>query len=108
MTEILIFYKYFNTALNLTAYIFCPNAYANPIMAMEPQQCLPFSVVQLKSKHCQRPIPIMGVADAVMHYLNNIGLLQLLSGRQLYKNTKLLTLEEQIDKYSILILFLST
>ena len=50
----------------------------------------------------------MGVADAVMHYLNSIGLLQLLSGRQLYKNTKLLTLEEQIDKYSILILFLST
>ena len=59
-------------------------------------------------KHCRCPIPIMGVADAVMHYLNNIGLLQLLSGRQLYKNTKLLTLEEQIDKYSILILFLST
>ena len=45
----------------------------------------------------------MGVADAVMHYLDNISLLQLLSGRLMYKNTKLLTLEEQIDKYSILI-----
>ena len=78
------------------------------ISAMGRRQCLPLSVVQLKGKHCQRPIPIMGVADAVMHYLDNISLLQLLSGRLMYKNTKLLTLEEQIDKYSILILFLST
>ena len=102
-------YKYFKAAgqfrlaLNITGYIFCPKACANPIVAMERWQCLPLSVVQLKGKHCQYPIPIMGVADAVMHYLNSIGLLQLLSGRQLYKNTKLLTLEEQIDKYSILI-----
>ena len=32
------------------------------------QQCLPLSVVQLKGKHCRRPIAVMGVANAFQHW----------------------------------------
>ena len=46
-------------------------AFVSPIMlktiwksitAMGRRQCLPLSVVQLKGKHCRRPITVMGVA----------------------------------------------
>ena len=34
---------------------YCPNVSTTPITAMGCRQCLPLSVVQLKSKHCQKP-----------------------------------------------------
>ena len=39
--------------INLTSY--CPNVSTTPITAMGCRQCLPLSVVHLKSKHCRKP-----------------------------------------------------
>ena len=38
-----------------------PNVSTTPIMAMGCQECLPVSVVQLKGKHCQNPIVVLGL-----------------------------------------------
>ena len=35
---------------------------------MGRRQCLPLSVVQLKGKHCRRPIAVVGVANAFRHW----------------------------------------
>ena len=40
-----------------------PNVSTTPITAMGCQQCLPFSVVQLKGKHCRKPHCRNGVVD---------------------------------------------
>ena len=40
-----------------------PNVSKTPITAMECRQCLPLSVVQLKSKHCRKPHCRNGVLD---------------------------------------------
>ena len=41
--------------------------YTSPTMAMECQQFLPLSVVQLKHKHCQEPHCRNGVVDTIGH-----------------------------------------
>ena len=41
----------------------CRNVSTTPITAMECLQCLPFSVVQLKGKHCGKPHGRNGVVD---------------------------------------------
>ena len=35
--------------------VYSPNVSTIPITAMGCQQCIPFSVVKLKGKHCQKP-----------------------------------------------------
>ena len=40
-----------------------PNVSTTPITAMGCRQCLPFSVVQLKGKHCRKPHCHNGVVD---------------------------------------------
>ena len=45
----------------------CPNVSTTPIMAMGCRQCLPFSVVQLKGKHCRKPQCRNGVVDTFEH-----------------------------------------
>ena len=42
-------------------------ACASPITALGCHQCLSLCVVQLKCKHCRRPIPVMGLAHAFQH-----------------------------------------
>ena len=48
---------------------YCPNVFTIPIMAMGCRQCLPFSVVQLKGKHCQKTIAVnpIAVAGCILH-----------------------------------------
>ena len=41
----------------------CPNVSTTPITAMGCLKCLPLSVLQLKSKHCQKPHCRNGVVD---------------------------------------------
>ena len=48
----------------------CPNVSTTPITAMGCRQCLPLSVVQLKSKHCRRkPHCRNGVVDTFEQYM---------------------------------------
>ena len=46
---------------------YCPNVFTIPIMAMGCRQCLPFSVVQLKGKHCQKTHGCNMVVDIFGH-----------------------------------------
>ena len=46
----------------------CPNGSTTPITAMGFRQCLPLSVVQLKSKHCRNPHCRNGVVDTFGHW----------------------------------------
>ena len=41
----------------------CLNVSTTPITAMECRQCLPFSAIQLKAKHCRKPHCHNGVID---------------------------------------------
>jgi len=49
--------------MNIYRRIYCPKVCANPLTEMGHWQYLPLSE---KGKHCRRPIPVMGVADAFL------------------------------------------
>ena len=49
------------TSLQLYFEIYCPNVSTTTITAMGCRQCFPFTVVQLKDKHCRKTPSVMGL-----------------------------------------------